>query len=396
MNEIQLQLTNDPNALNANQTPVDAYIGKLLADAKSGFKSTTWELIPTKIPCSPAFVIHDKHAGLVSELLREPTPGKFVKYSLSTKDAKNGSAIYSATELVCPKSGDSELGDLYILRTNFVKQQKMDDSVIETVKKSTDVVDTQTTDAFIDALTRAIKGPRKSIWFERKDNRFVVESFGVSESTIILEQVYRTDTEAQYRISMTKPDNTLILSCTETSKNGNDVAELRHLYHLLDRELPLVSTDMGTKDVAYFIEARAFDDFFDRILDDSIPAICTTEDASSENAVLIYDIFEGVSEANVVRHFLDEVKLRRGPMSEPEYKRLKALAQSVFSIMRNVHKNPDVVLNAGFHSSITKIAHSYTTWPRDIFGETPVMSEGTIANRCAVLILAAILADQIL
>ncbi len=248
----------------------------------------------------------------------------------------------------------------------------------------------------LDALTRAVQGPRKSIWFERHGNDFVVEGFGVSESTITVKQDWRTDTDAQYSIKMMKPDGTLVLSCSEVSKHGDDEAELRALFHLLDRELPVVSVDIATKDVEFFIEARAFDEFFDHILEKSVPPISITVDGSCEHAVLIFDIFEGVSEASVIRHFLDEVKLRRGPISEPEYKRLKALAQAVFSIMRNVHKNPTDGFNTGVHSSIAKIAHSYTTWPLDIFGETPVMSEGTIANRCAVLILAAILADQIL
>ncbi len=394
MREIQIQLTNDHNAHTGEQTPVDTYIGKLLADAKSGFKETMWETIPTKVPCSPTYKICDVDAGYVSELSRLPA-GKFVKYALTTTEIESGRTIYSAIEWICQKSKESTLGDLYTLRCDFLMQQENDTKVIKTLENATEIANAQLTNEFIDALTRAVQGPRKSIWFERQGNDFVVDSFGISESTITVKQDWRTDTDAQYSIKMLKPDGTLILSCIETSKNGDNEAELRHLYHLLDRELPLVSTDVGAKDVAYFIEARAFDSFFDRILEDAIPAICTTKDASSENAVLIYDIFEGVSEANTIRHFLDEVKLRRGPMSEPEYKRLKEMAQAVFRIMRNVHKNPAVVPNTGFHSSIARIANSYTSWAHDVFGENPVMSEATIANRCAVLILAAILADQI-
>ena len=162
-----------------------------------------------------------------------------------------------------------------------------------------------------------------------------------------------------------------------------------------------------------FVEKKAFDTFFDGVLTHGAPIAASIDPNTDEDKVLIYDIFYGIGEASVIRHFLDEVAIRKGPLSEPEYKRYKALAQSAVAMIRNTTRHPNGMFFNGltvpftcdgpgipscqtrFASSISRIANAFTTWPRDIFGDNPATSEAQIAHRCAVLILAAILADQI-
>ena len=46
-------------------------------------------------------------------------------------------------------------------------------------------------------------------------------------------------------------------------------------------------------------------------------------------------------------------------------------------------------------SSLQRIANSYITWSRDLVGQDPAIGEGRAAQKTAVLILTAVLADQL-
>ena len=52
-----------------------------------------------------------------------------------------------------------------------------------------------------------------------------------------------------------------------------------------------------------------------------------------EGKILIHDLFNTVGETAVVRQFLDEIAMRRGPIGEQEMLRLKSMAKSVFTII---------------------------------------------------------------
>jgi hypothetical protein len=165
-------------------------------------------------------------------------------------------------------------------------------------------------------------------------------------------------------------------------------------------------------DIQRFVENKKFDKFYDRVVQHAIPEMHTIDTTPPEHAVLIYDIFENVSEPRVIQQFWDEISIRRGPLSDREYKRLKALAQSVFTIIRNTHRCPNGRVfttravpvadeKPGFASrgvkwsaSLSRIANAYTLWG-DVVGQNPAIGEARAMNKVAVLILTAILADQL-
>lgn len=268
-------------------------------------------------------------------------------------------------------------------------------------------------DHFVDALIRDAQGLRTDMHFVRTKNGFFVESFGISESCLTLSKEWSDESSARFILKVEKPDGTPVLSCTETSKDFDNEAELRKLYGLLDEKLPVTAPHDVAQDMCRFVEKKAFDTFFDGVLTHGTPIVAPIDPNTDEDKVLIYDIFYGIGEASVIRHFLDEIAIRKGPLSEPEYKRYKALAQSAVAMIRNTTRHPNGMFfngltvpftcdspgtpscQARFASSISRIANAFTTWPHDIFGDTPATSEAQIAHRCAVLILAAILADQI-
>ncbi len=412
MTELTLELTNDTAAV-SGKTPVDQYVESLLADAKAGFRKYQWEMIPTDTPSSPAFKIFNAEEGITSELHRTTTNDS-IKYMLTATNAKDGSVVYSAVEWFSVGHDDSVLGELYILRTNYIMEQE---DLALGLSTSIDGVDPKDdaalTNDFIDALIQDFEGKRRSIYFERRGEGFVVDSFGISESVITLTKEWEDTVSAHFFIKVEKPDGTLVLSCGETSKHDDDEAEVRKLYRLLDEKLPIVTTDDASVDVRRFIEGKAFDAFFERVIEYAIPSTATVEKKPENGAVLIHDIFESVSEAATIRQLLGEIRLRKGPLSEPEYKRLKSLAQSVFTIARNTRRAPNGSVFTGrvipvaydssglasrrvkFAASISHIVNAYTTWHVDVFGQDPAMNEGCVMTKTAVLILAAILADQL-
>ena len=154
------------------------------------------------------------------------------------------------------------------------------------------------------------------------------------------------------------------------------------------------------------------DAFFDRVLECAQPELPAIDPVDAEGKVLIYDLFTSVCETTVIRQFLDEVAIRKGPLSEPRYKQLKSLAQSVFTIIRNTNRRPNgyvfttravpVAESNGlasravkWSSNLSRIANAYVSWGIELVGQDPAAGEGRTSNKLAVLVLAAILADHI-
>lgn len=398
--ELEIQIGNT----SCDETPVDNLIQELIAAGAN----SKWAYHPDGAAGLPCFRLDDKERGLVITLVCEAQTEQYCQYCLEAKNAGGSTKMRSVEWVAAGNSGSLHM--LYSILSKAI--QDASDRVTEDMSDDPND-DSALTDEFIDALLKDVQGNRRQIHFIRQGDDFVADSFGVSESIITLSKDWADDISTQFSIKLEKPNGDLILSCAETSKNTDEDAELRKLYQLLDESLPIVTTDIATKDVRYFIEGKAFDSFFDRVLQYALPEVAPIEPDDAEGKVLIYDIFYGVGESAVIRQFLDEVAIRKGPLSEPDYKRLKALAQSVFTIIRNTHRNPNGRIFTGravsvaydkpglasrgvrFSSCISRIANAYTTWPTDIAGKHPTMSEGRVMNKVATLILAAILADQI-
>ena len=212
---------------------------------------------------------------------------------------------------------------------------------------------------------------------------------------------------------MEKQDGTVIVSCAETSRNNDSEAELRMLYNMLDKQVPIVTIDEATDDIRRFVEKSTFDSFYEKVLAYAQPELPAIEPMDVEGKVLIHDLFNAVGETAVIRQFLDEIAMRRGPIGEQEMLRLKSLAKSVFAIIRQVHRKPNgrvfttyavpvafdkpglASRGVRWSSSLQHIANSYINWSQELVGSDPAIGEGRAAQKAAVLVLTAVLADQL-
>ena len=386
------------------ETPVDNYVQELVAAGTQN----PWAYLPNGAAGLPCFRLEDQKRQLITLLVCEAETAEYCQYRLEATNADGETEMRSVEWIAAGNSGP--------LRTLYATLWQARQDAQAAVKDDEGVDpddDINMTNRFIDALLQDIQGKRHDIHFERRGDNFVATSFGCSESTITVTKEWEDEESGQFLIKMEKPDGTLVLSCAETSKHTNDEAEVRMLYRLLDETVPIVTIDEGTTDVQRFIENKMFDEFFDRVLEHAIPAMSTIDTALPEHAVLIYDIFESVSEPRVIQHFLDEVSIRKGPLSDREHKRLKALAQSVFSFFRNAQRRPNGCVfdtrtvmvafdkpglasrGVRWSANLSRIANAYTTWGFDVVGQNPTMGEARAMSKAAVLTLTAILADQL-
>lgn len=397
--ELEIQIGITP----CEETPVDNYVQELVAAGTQN----PWAYLPNGAAGLPCFRFEDKNRQLVAMLVCEAETAEYCQYRLEATNADGETEMRSVEWIAAGNSGP--------LRTLYATLWQAEQDAQKTVKEDAGIDpddDVTMTNEFIDALLLDVQGKRSDIHFERDGDAFVSSSFGHSESTITLTKEWENDESAQFLIKVVKPDGTLLLSCAETSKHTNDDAELRLLYRLLDEKIPIVSIDEGTEDIQRFVENKKFDKFYDRVVQHAIPEMHTIDTAPPEHAVLIYDIFENVSEPRVIQQFLDEISIRRGPLSDREYKRLKALSQSVFVFFRNTHRCPNgrvfdtravtvafdkpglASRGLNWSASLSRIANTYTTWG-DVVGQNPAIGEACAMNKVAVLILTAILADQL-
>ena len=397
-NKLEIQIGITP----CEETPVDNYVQELVAAGTQN----PWAYHHNGAAGLPCFRLEDQKRQLITLLVCEAETAEYCQYRLEATNADGETEMRSVEWIAAGNSGP--LRTLYA--TLWQARQDAQKAVNDGVGIDPDD-DITLTNAFIDALLQDVQGNRNDVQFERDGDAFVSGSFGHSESTITLTKEWENEGSAQFLIKVEKPDGTLLLSCAETSKHTNDEAELRMLYRLLDEKIPIVSIDEGTRDIQRFIENKAFDKFFDCVVQHAIPEMHTINDAPTEHAVLIYDIFECVSEPRVVQQFLDEISIRRNGISASECSRLKSLAKSVFNIFRNTHRCPNGhvftgraiptydnsgLANRGLNwsASLSRIANAYTLWG-DVVGQNPAIGEARAMNKVAVLILTAVLADQL-
>ena len=400
-NKLEIQIGITP----CEETPVDNYVQELVAAGTQN----PWAYLPNGAAGLPCFRFEDKGRKLITVLVCEAETAEYCQYRLEATNAAGETEMRSVEWIATGNSGP--------LRTLYAALWQAEQDAQKAVKDDAGIDpddDITMTNEFIDALLQDVQGNRNDIHFERDGDAFVVGSFGHSESTITLTKEWENDESAQFLIKVVKPDGTLLLSCAETSKHTNDEAELRMLYRLLDEKIPIVSIDEGTADIQRFVENKKFDKFYDRVVQHAIPEMHTIDEVPPEHAVLIYDIFESVSEPRVIQQFLDEVSIRRKGISASEYSRLKSLAKSVFNIIRNTHRFPNGRVFTGravpvaydkpglasrgvkWSANLSRIANAYTTWGFDVVGQDPAIGDARTMNRIAVLILTAILADQLL
>ncbi len=240
MKHIEIELTNNLESI-GSQTPVDAYVERLLTDAKNGFRVFQWTSAPASNPHWLGFEVYDEEDGLLSQLDKRKAPDGYERYTMTTSKIIDGTMVYSAAELTSEDCSDSLLAELYRL-------------CVEHEDTETVSADENLTNAFVDALIQSILHEQNCVHFERCANGFVARGFGVSKCNIHVTEDWSDETSAQYTMKVVKPDGTLIMSCAETSKHSDGEAEVRKLYEMLDATVPLTSTDEALEDIKAFIE----------------------------------------------------------------------------------------------------------------------------------------------
>ena len=397
--ELEIQIS----SANCDDTPVDQYVQSL---AQTGAKNQ-WQWCSEGPGGFSGFRLDDTKNGFITTLVCEAETENYSQYCLEAKNHEGATELRSVEWVAA--------GNPCLLRTlyNTLVDAMQDAADRVTKDEKVDPEDDITlTNAFVDALIRDVQGERHRVHFIRKGDGFFADSFGISESAITLTKEWSDEESDRFFIKLEKPDGTLVLSMGETSKHTDDEAELRKLYQLLDQQLPIVTVDTATEDVRRYVETSTLDTFFDRVLECAQQKLPAVDPIDAEGKILIYDLFNSVCETTVIRQFLDEVTIRRGPLSEPRYKQLKSLAQSVFTIIRNIRREPNgrvfttkaipVACEPGLASRAVKwtstlsyIANSYVSWGYELVTLAPASGEGRTNHKLAVLILAAVLSDQL-
>ncbi len=239
MKHIEIELTNNLESI-GSQTPVDAYVERLLIDARHGFRVFQWTSAPTGNN-TLGFEIYDEEDGLLSQLDKRQASEGYERYTMTTFKIIDGTMVYSAAELISEDCSDCLLAELYRLCVEH-----------ESVEAAAE--DESLTNEFVDALIANVISRHIHLRFERCSDGFVARDFGISKSDIFVTEDWSDEASAQYTMKVVKPDGTLIMSCAETSKHSDGEAEVRKLYEMLDATVPLTSTDEALEDIKAFIE----------------------------------------------------------------------------------------------------------------------------------------------
>lgn len=398
--ELEIQMGTHPA-----ETPVDNLIQALTAAGTQN----PWTYCSDCGAGHPGFRLEDKQSRLIITLVAEAETEQYCQYCLQAINPENSEMEMRSVEWIAA-GNTGPLRALYDVLSQALMDTMAEAAKCEEIEPEDD---SSLTDAFINALIQDAQSDRHKIFFIRKGDGFFADGFGISESVITLVKEYEDDTHARFFFKMEKQDGTLIVSCAETSRNIDDEAELRKLYNLLDKQVPIVTIDEATEDIRRFVEKSTFDSFYEKIVTYAQPELPAIEPMDVEGKILIHDLFNSVGETAVIRQFLDEIAMRRGPIGEQEMLRLKSLAKSVFTILRQVHRNPNgrVFMTRGipvafdkpglasrgvrWSSSLQRIANAYTNWSQELVGPDPAIGEGRAAQKTAVLVLTAVLADQL-
>lgn len=398
--ELEIQMGNHPT-----ETPVENLIHELTA---AGTKNP-WTYCSDCGAGRPGFRLDDKQSRLVITLVAEAETEQYCQYCLQAINPESSEMEMRSVEWLAA-GNTGPLRTLYDVLSQALMDTMDEEAKCEEIEPEDD---SSMTDAFINALIQDAQGDRHKVFFIRKGDGFFADGFGISESVITLVKEYEDDTSARFFFKMEKQDGTVIVSCAETSRNSDSEAELRKLYNLLNKQVPIVTVDTAQADIRRFVEKSNFDSFYEKVLTYAQPELPAIEPMDVEGKILIHDLFNSVSETAVIRQFLDEIVMRRGPIGEQDMLRLKSLAKSVFTIIRQVHRKPNgrVFITHGipvsfdkpglasrgvrWSSNLQRISNSYTNWSQELVGSDPAIGEGRAMHKVAVLVLTAVLADQL-
>lgn len=405
--KLEIQITSDPGAIIGQKNPAERYADKLLEDAQAGFQKHRWDVIPNEHTDSPTFLIIDETEGLVSHLSHGICDGKFVKYVMTTTKAADGSCVYSSMEMVSPGEEDSVLADIYAAFSKHLAEQENHLVTAADSGQADDEDDSDIVDDFVQALLDDARAYSPKLYYMRKDDvTFVCESFGISETRIVLQK----QRETQYRVSLEYPDGSEVIGCTESCSLDTQ-SSVRELYQLIEQRHPETDEDLAVKDVTRFISQVKYQEFLTRVLSNAAQPI-HTEPKPGTNRYLVMDIIKSVSPRTIARQLIDEITMRYGVLQEAEAIRLRQLIESTISAISNLRREPNGFVfttheiplardgenrpsrRCSWSSSLNRVSNAWTTWPAELFEEADMTSK-TVLTRCAVLLMAAILSDQL-
>ncbi len=412
--KLEIQITNSVDAADnsiGKLNPCESYAAQILEDAKAGFRKYHWDAIPCdERPYSPTFRITDDAAGLVTEVSRTDNTGKLVRYTMTTK-ASDGSVVYSAMEMVTATENDSVLRDIYLRSADYIMEEKVNG---ETYREPIDPEDDSSiVDDFVQALLQDARARTPSLAYSRQpDDSFVCDSFGISETRIILKKDFETDHNDQYTVSLEYPDGSEVISCTEASEL-NTASDLRELYNLVSQQYPETYQDLAVKDAERFICNMRYQKMLDRVLTYAIEPI-KSDAHPGEGRWLVMDIIKAAPSPRVIaRHLIDELNRRQGVLPESESIRIRELVESTINSIVHLKREPNGLTFTGrgvpmahdkenrpvrscrWSSCLSRVANSWTTWPADVYGADVDMNSKTVLTRIATLIIASVLCDQL-
>lgn len=412
--KLEIQITNSADAIETSVSklnPCETYAAQILADAKTGFKKFRWDAIPCdERPYSPTFRITDDVAGLVTEVSRTDNTGKLVRYTMTTK-AADGSVVYSAMEMVTATENDSVLRDIYLRSADYIMEKRVNDEADREPIDPED--DSSIVDDFVQALLQDARARTPCLHYSRQpDDSFICESFGISETRVVLKKDFETDHNDQYKVSLEYPDGSEVISCTEASKLDTE-SDLRELYALISQQYPETYEDIAVKDAERFICNMRYQKMLDSVLKYAIEPI-KSDAPPGEGRWLVMDIINAAPSARVIaRHLIDELNRRQGVLPESESIRIRELVESTVNSIVHLKREPNgltfqrrgipiahdkenrPVRSCRWSSCLSRVANSWTTWPADVYGPDVDMNSKTVLTRIATLIVAAVLCDQL-
>lgn len=338
--KLEIQITTDANSAIGKLNPCESYAAQILEDAKAGFQKFRWDTIPNdERPYLPTFKIFDETAGLVTELSRTDNTGKFARYTMTTTKDADGSVVYSSMEMVTVDEPDSVLRDIYQRRAEYVMKQEVD---AESEREPIDPEDDSSiVDYFVQALLQDARARTPSLHYSRQpDDSFICESFGISETRIILTKEYETDHSDRYKVSLEYPDGSEVISCTTVAQMDVE-SELRELYVLISQQYPETYKDIAVKDAERFICNMRYQELLDRVLANAITPV-SSEAPPSEGRYLVMDIIKAAPSPRVIaRHLIDELNKRYGVIPESECLRIRELVESTINSITHLKREPN-------------------------------------------------------
>lgn len=407
--KLEVQITNAPHADKGKLNPAESYAALILEDAKSGFHKYRWDMTADEEhPSSPVFHIYDDAEGLVSELRRSDGCGKSIRYTMTTTRKEDGSVIYSSMEMVTADEPDYVLRDIYQLRAEYIMQQEDAEATAEGSREPVDPEDDSSiVDNFVQALLQDARARTHMLAYSRQpDDSFVCESFGMSETRIVLTKELETDHSDKYKVSLEYPDGSEVLSCMEVSELNVD-SDLRQLYALISQQYPETYKDIAVKDAERFICSMRYQALLDRVLSNATTTVNTMASPGGERW-LVMDIIKAAPSPRVIaRHLIDELNKRYGVIPESESLRIRELVESTINSITHLKREPNGFTFTGkgipaahnkdncWSNCLSRVANSWTTWPAEVYGADVVMNSKTVLTRIATLIVASVLCDQL-